>query len=263
MTMIKLKTFARSTGATALAAVMVIAATDSTRAAEVRVLSAAAMQTVLNEIAADFERGSGHKLNFTYTTMGAITHRVLAGETADVIIGSTASMERLAKEGKIDPDSRMRLARVGIGVVVPAGTPKPPIGSAEELKRALLAAKTVVYADPAGGGAAGIHIARLIETLGLADELRAKTKFGAGGDVTEVTLAEGSGALGLTQISEIVGKTGADFVGPLPGELQNYTGVTAGTPSGHLPSRPVASFLRYLQGPKAVAVIKAKGMEVD
>ena len=260
MTMIKLKTFARSTGATALAAVMVIAATDSTRAAEVRVLSAAAMQTVLNEIAADFERGSGHKLNFTYTTMGAITHRVLAGETPDVIIGSTASMERLAKEGKIDPDSRMRLARVGVGVVVPAGTPKPPIGSAEELKRALLAAKTVVYADPAGGGAAGIHVARVIDKLGIAEEVKAKTKYGAGGDVTEVTLAQGPGTLGFTQISEIVEKPAAIFVGPLPDGLQNYTGVIAGVPAGAEPSEAVTAFLAFLQSPRAVSVIERKGL---
>jgi molybdate transport system substrate-binding protein len=235
----------------------------SVSAADINVLSAAAMQSVFKEIAGDFQRTTGHRLVIRYATMGSITERLRRGEDPDLVIGSTQSITSLVQEGQIRADSQVTICKTGVGMVVPAGTPKFEIASVDDFKRALRGARTVVYADPAGGGAAGIHIARLIETLGLADELRAKTKFGAGGDVTEVTLAEGSGALGLTQISEIVGKTGADFVGPLPGELQNYTGVTAGTPSGHLPSRPVASFLRYLQGPKAVAVIKAKGMEVD
>jgi molybdate transport system substrate-binding protein len=195
--------------------------------------------------------------------MGAITERVLGGETADLVIGSTPSIARLVKEGKIDAGSQMTIARVGVGIVVPTGTPKPNITSVEDFKRALLAAKTVVYADPAGGGAAGIHIARVIEKLGIAEQLKPKTIFGAGGDVTEVTLAQGAGTLGLTQISEIVEKRGAEFVGPLPDELQNYTGVTAGTPTGAQQSEAVAAFIKFLKSPVAVAAIEAKGMQAE
>jgi molybdate transport system substrate-binding protein len=239
------------------------AAPQPAGAAEIRVLSAAAMQTVFGMVAGEFERSSGHKLVFVYTTMGAITERVLTGETADVIIGSTQSMERLAKVGRIDAGSRVTIAKVGIGAVVPSGTPKPPIGSADELKRALLGAATVVYAFPAGGGAAGIHIAKVIGQLGIAEQLKPKTRFGQGGDVTEVTLAQGAGAFGMTQISEIVHKPGADFVGPFPAELQNYTGVTAGIPAGAEPAPAVAELIGFLKSPAAIAAIKARGMEVD
>jgi molybdate transport system substrate-binding protein len=232
-------------------------------AADIYVLSAAAMQSVFKEIAGDFQRTTGHKLSIRYATMGSVTERIRRGEHPGLVIGSTQSITSLVQEGKIRADSQVTICKTGVGVVVPAGTPRFEIASADDLKRALRSARIIVYADPAGGGAAGIHIARVIESLGLADELKAKTKFGAGGDITEVTLAEGSGALGMTQISEIVGKMGADFVGPLPGELQNYTGVTAAIPTDLGPSEAVASFIRYLQGPKAVAVIKAKGMEVD
>src|SRR5215475_14010320 len=173
----------------------------------------------------------GRQPGMTYGTMGAITDRVLTGETADLIIGSTQSMERLAKEGKIDPSTRVTFARVGIGAVIPTGSPKVSITSAEELRRALLAAQTVVYASPAGGGAAGIHIARVIEKLGISEQLKPKTRFGAGGDVTEVTIAQGVGTLGMTQVSEIVNKVGAEFVGPFPDELQNYTGITLSIPT--------------------------------
>src|SRR5262249_33114627 len=153
--------------------------------------------TVFKEIIAEFERTSGHRLVITYATMGAINQRVLGGETPDLIIGSTASMAALAKEGKIQPDSRFDICKVGVGIVVPGGI-KPRVTSVEEFNHALLAARTIVFADPAGGGAAGIHVAHVIQKLGLSEQLKPRIKFGAGGDVTEVTLAHGPGSLGLT-----------------------------------------------------------------
>jgi molybdate transport system substrate-binding protein len=184
-------------------------ATHRADAAEIRILSAAAMQTIFKIAGNEFELSSGHKLVFVYATMGAITNRVMAGETADLIVGSTSSMEQLVNAGRIDGGTRVTIAKVGIGAVVATGTPRPTIATVEELRRSLLAAPTVVYAFPGGGGAAGIHIARVIEQLGIAEQLKPKTRFGAGGDVTEVTLAQGPGALGMTQISEIVNKPGA------------------------------------------------------
>jgi molybdate transport system substrate-binding protein len=167
------------------------------------------------------------------------------------------------KEGRLHADSQTTIGEVGVGIVVPSGSAKPRIASIEDFKRTLLAANLIVYADPAGGGAAGIHVARVIERLGLAEHLKPKPKFGAGGDITEVTLAQGEGVLGLTQISEIVEKPGAHFVGPLPDEVQNYTGVTAGIPIGVARSEAVMAFIKFLKSPAAVAVIRGKGMEID
>jgi len=258
---------ARLIGATVLVATLVAPAVavlgNPARAAEVRLLSAAAMQSVLKEIASDFERISGHSLIIDYATMGAIDQRVLGGETADLVIGSSPSISNLVKEGRIRADSQVTICKVGVGLVVASGSPKPQIASLEDFKRALLAAKLIVYAEPARGGAAGIHVARVIEKLGLAEQLSPKTKFGVGGDVTEVTLAQGEGALGLTQISEIVEKRGAEFLGPLPEELQNYTGVAAGIPTGAAPSEGAVALIKFLTSPTAIAVIKAKGMEIE
>jgi molybdate transport system substrate-binding protein len=195
--------------ASATVLVALLGGPNQARSAEIKLLSAAVMQPAFKETIDEFERASGHKLIITYRTMGAITERMLGGETADLVIGSTPSISRLVKEGKIDAESLATIAKVGVGIVVPSGTPKPRVASVDDLRRALLAAKTVVYADPVGGGAAGIHVAQVIEKLGLSEQLKSKTKFGAGGDVTEVTLAQGDGALGMTQISEIAGKPGA------------------------------------------------------
>jgi molybdate transport system substrate-binding protein len=232
-------------------------------AAEIRILSAAAMQSVFKEIAGGFERSSGHRLIFHYGTIGAINQWVMGGEEADLVIGSTLSMPALVKEGKIDAASTVAICKVGAGLVVPAGSPKPAIGSAEDLKRALLAAKFIVFADPVRGGAAGVHIAGVIQKLGITDQTRPKTRLGAGGDITEVTVGLGDGALGLTQISEIVQKPAAEFLGPLPAEFQNYTTFMAGIPAGAEPWGPVAAFLAFLKSPLADAVIRAKGMEPE
>jgi molybdate transport system substrate-binding protein len=259
------KTFRRLGAITRLSllATVLLAGGFPAQAADLHLLSAAAMQTVFNGIAPEFERTSGHKLLISYATMGAITRRMLWGEYPDLVVGSTASIATLAKAGRIRPDTQVTICKVGVGLVVPSDTPKPPLGSVEDFKRALLAAKLVVYADPAGGGAAGIHVARVIEQLGLAEQVKPKTKLGKGGDVTEVALALGEGTLGITQISEIVDKPGAEFVGPMPNELQNYTGVTLGVPADARPSESAAAFIAFVQGPIAAAAIKARGMEPE
>jgi molybdate transport system substrate-binding protein len=245
------------------AALCLLALFASPAAAEdIRLLSAASMQTVLKEVVADFERASGHKVIIRYSTMGAITDRVSGGEEADLVISSPASISILTSRGKIDAATQVTIARTGIGIVVPSDAPKMSIASVEDFKRALLAAKVIVYADPAGGGAAGIHVARTIEKLGMAGQLKPKIKFGAGGDVTEVTLAQGEDALGLTQASEIAGKPGAQLVA-LPEELQNYTGFTAGTPAGAKQSEAVSALIRFLQSPAVAGTMKAKGMQQD
>ena len=230
-------------------------------AEEIRVLSAAVMQTIFKEVADEFERSSRHKVVFAYATMGAITERMLGGESADLVIGSTPSLARLAKEGRVSAQSTVTVARVGVGAVVPSGTPVPAFATPDDVRQALVAAKTVVYANPAGGGAAGIHVAKVIERLGVGEQVKAKTRFGAGGDVTEVVLAQGAGTLGLTQISEIVAKPGVDFVGPLPDSLQNYTGVTAGVPAASTQPAAAAELIAFLKTPVARAAMQRRGME--
>jgi molybdate transport system substrate-binding protein len=232
-------------------------------AAELRVLSAASIQQVFKQVVGDFEQTSGHTIILHYATMGAITERVRNGEQADLVISSRQSIGTLLHEQKIEAGSQSPISKVGVGVVVAAGSPAPVIATVEDLGRALAAATTIVYADPARGGAAGIHIARVIERLGLADRLKPKTVLAAGGDVTEVTLSKGEGAVGMTQISEILGKPGAVFAGPLPRALQNYTMFASGRPVGAQHPEIADALLAFLKSPPAIAAMKATGMEVD
>ena len=232
-------------------------------ATELRLLSAAAMQSVFKNIASEFERTAGHKLAISYGTIGAIAERVQGGESTDLVIGSRLSMPALVKDGKIDGASLVTICTTGIGMVVPQGDSVPPLTSADDFIRAVTDAKVVVYADPVRGGAAGVHIGRVLQRLGISDRLKSQITLAAGGDVTEVTLGQGSGALGMTQVSEIVGKPGAVFVGPLPDSLQNYTVFVAGVPAGTATSPAVRAFIDFLASPTAIAAIKANGMQVE
>jgi molybdate transport system substrate-binding protein len=257
----RLKEFAR----VAALAVLSIAAygLDPAGAGEVRLLSAAAMQSVFKNVVGEFERTAGHRLVISYGTIGGIAQRVQGGESADLIIGSSLSMPGLVKDGKIDAASLVTICTTGIGLVVPRGDAVPPLVSADDFIAAATAAKVVIYADPVRGGAAGVHIARVLRQLGIADRLKSQITLAAGGDVTEVTLAQGSGALGMTQVSEIVGKPAAAFVGPLPDGLQNYTVFVAGVPVGAGASDAVRSLVAFLKGPTVVAPIKANDMQVE
>jgi molybdate transport system substrate-binding protein len=245
------------------AAFILLIASQPVQAEELRLLSAASIQEVFKEILGDFEQASGHKIILQYATMGAITERIRGGEAADLVISSRQSVATLLNEQKIEAGSQRPISKVGVGVVVLSGAPAPTVATIEDFGRVLTAATTIVYADPARGGAAGIHIARIIERLGLADQLKPKTVLAAGGDVTEVTLAQGAGAVGMTQISEIVGKRGAVFAGPLPRELQNYTLFASGRPVGAKHPEIADALLNFLKTPRAIAAMRAKGMEVD
>jgi molybdate transport system substrate-binding protein len=260
----KKKAFAAFSGphvAAFLAFVLAMLLGGTASAAELRVFSPNALHPVLDQVIGEFEKTSGHKVNVLYDNAGAIAKRVRGGETADMIITSVTLLAALEQEGKIQAGSATPVARTGVGIVVRAGAPKMRIATAEDFKRALLAAKTVTYADPAGGGAAGIHVAAVIEKMGIAGQLKPKLRLGKGGDVAAVTLAQGEGAIGMTQISEIVGKPGADFVGPLPEEIQNYTVFAAGIGTGSKQGAPGNAFIKFLKGSSAAAAMKAKGMQ--
>ena len=229
-------------------------------AAEVRVLSAAAMQSVFKEIREEFQRTSGYRLVPHYGTIGAVNEWTIGGEETDLIISSAQSMPSLVYQGKIQPGSQTAICETGIGIVTAAGI-ELSVKSVEDFRRALLAAKLIVYADPARGGAAGIHVAKVIEQLGLTELIKPKLRLAAGGDITEVTLSLGPGVLGITQISEIADKPEAQLAGPLPEQLQNYTVFVAGVPANAPQSKGATAFLKFLRSPKVVAVIRAKGMK--
>jgi molybdate transport system substrate-binding protein len=240
-----------------------LAAPTASDAAEIKVLTSRAMNHVLTELAGAFQRTSEHKIALILAPPAEIRRRILNDEIVDVAMTGGAIIEDLVQHGKITPDSKMTLARVGVGVAVRAGSAKPDITSVEAFKRALLAARSIVYTDPAVSGASGIHFEKVLDRLGIAKEIKAKSILNARAATTPNAeiLARGEAELGIQLISEIVSVPGAELLGPLPAELQAMNVISAGIVTTASEPNAARVLLKFLTSPAAAAVIKATGME--
>jgi molybdate transport system substrate-binding protein len=248
---------------TALAFAVVLMAVGAPRGAacaEIKVLTAGAFKQVLLAMLPEFERQSGHKVIVDNDTVGALTKRVEAGEAFDLAVLTPTAVDSLSKKGKLVPGSGRNLARVGIGVVVKEGAPKPDIGSVDAFKKALLAASSIAYIDPAAGGSSGIYVAGLLDRLGIAAEMKGKSRLISGGAVAE-HVARGEAELGIHQVSEILPVKGIALVGPLPAEIQSYTIYAAGVGANAREADAAKDLLKALTGPSVAEVLRSKGMD--
>jgi molybdate transport system substrate-binding protein len=233
------------------------AVTDAT-AAQIKVLTSVALTSALNEIAPKFEAATGNKLDIGYSLIADIRKRMLAGETADVIILSRPVMDELRKQDKFAPNSVVDVAGTPVALAIRAGAPKPDIGTVEALKTTLLNAKSIAYADPAKGGASGVYFAHVIDQLGIAEQLKSKTILVSGAQSAEM-VAKGEAEIGVGQSSEIVPVAGAQVLGPLPGEFASTTVFTAGIGASSKSPDGAKSLIEFLTGPVAKPVLSAKG----
>jgi molybdate transport system substrate-binding protein len=227
-------------------------------AAEVKVLASVALASALDELIPVFERSSGNKVSAVYGLAADLRKRVLEGEAADVVILTAPAMDDLQKQGKLVPGSLGNVGGTEVSVAARAGAPKPDIGSVDAFKSTLLSARSIVYADPAKGGASGVYFARVLDRLRLAEQLKAKTILVPGAQAAEV-VAKGEAELGIAQASEIVPVSGAQLVGPLPGEFASTTIFAAGVGSGCQSPESAKGFIQFLKGQAAAPILKAMG----
>jgi molybdate transport system substrate-binding protein len=230
------------------------------QAAEVKVLASVALTSTLDQLAPQYETVTGNKLTIVYSLIVDIKKRVLAGETADVIILSRPVMGELQKDGKFAPGPIVNIAATPVAVVVRAGAPKPDISSVAAFKQTLLAAKSIVYADPAKGGASGVVFAHVIDRLGIAEQLKPKTTLVPGAQSADV-VAKGEAEIGVAQTSEIVPVKGARLVGPLPAELGSVTVFSGGIGADSHAPDAAKSLIQFLTGPVAAPVFRSQGLE--
>ena len=233
---------------------------QSAAAAEIKVLTTGAFKQVVVALVPEFEKATGHKVIVDNGTVGQLTQRVEGGEAFDVLVLSPRGIEDFIKKGKIVAGTNANLAKVGVGVMVKAGAPKPNIDSVEAFKQALLKAKSVAYIDPASGGSSGIYVSGLLDKLGIADQIKPKAKLKKGGHVSDL-IESGEAELGIHQMSEIVSQKGVTLVGPLPAAIQNYTTYAVGLGSGARNADAAMAFIKVLTGPSAASVLKSTGME--
>ncbi|MFO1108445.1 MAG: substrate-binding domain-containing protein [Bradyrhizobium sp.] len=230
-------------------------------AAEIKLVCAVALHPAIDALIPDFEKSSGHKVTVAYGTAGAVADRVQKGEAFDIVISSVPMIERLRAQGKVAAGAGVTFAKVGVGAFVRRGAVKPDIGSADAFKRAMLAARSIAYPDPAGGGASGIYVASLLERLGIAGEMKPKTRLLPPTEALYSSVAGGDVEIGFNQISEILAQPTVELAGPLPPAIQNYTQFVPGIVTGSSQVDAGSALVMFLSSPAAQAVLKAKGFE--
>jgi molybdate transport system substrate-binding protein len=178
-----------------------------------------------------------------------------------MLIAPQPGIDALVRAGKVTAANVTVLARAGISVAVRKGSPRPDISSAEAFKRALLAANSITYLNPKDGGASGIHFAKVLDRLEIADQVRAKTVLASKADAIGVMVASGQAEIGVLQFQLLFAVPGIEIVGPLPGELQNTTIFSAAVLGSAKEAEASKALATFLRAPEAAVVFKAMGLE--
>jgi molybdate transport system substrate-binding protein len=241
--------------AAAMGAMIVLSAATA-GAAELTVLAGMGVVSGARDVAAAFERATGHKVIVSFEPGPSLMQRVNSGAPADLVLHYPSAIDDLIKQGKV-VGSRVAFARAGVGVAVKAGAPKPDISTAEAFRRAMLSAKSIAYSR---SGASGIITAKLMERLSIAEQLKDKTMLVDGVPVAEV-VAKGEAEIGLQQINVILPVAGADYVGPLPAELQGYVDFAVGVLAVSKQREAAQALVKFMASPEAAPLIRKSGME--
>jgi molybdate transport system substrate-binding protein len=185
-----------------------------------------------------------------------IKKRIAGGEAFDVAILNPELASELVKAGKVAAGTNTDFVRFGIGVAVRSGTPKPDIATSEALKQAVVNAKSITYTR----GGSGVHFESLLSRWGIADQVKAKAKQVGGGEAIPA-VAKGDIELGIDVLPQILSVPGAELVGPLPADLQNYVTLTVVISPVAKDPAAAKALVDFLKGPAAASLMSAKGME--
>jgi molybdate transport system substrate-binding protein len=242
-----------------LGAIMALAYIPAAAAAEIKVLSAGAIEPGLKAAAAAFQKSTGHEVKITFNTAPQIRKRVGDGEVQDVVIAPPAVIDEFSKAGKLAPE-RANVGRVGMGVAVRPGAPVPDISSTDALKKSVLEAESIVF----NRASTGLYFEGLLKKMGIYDQVEKKTtRYADGAAVMEHVLKGKGREIGFGPITEILlhRDHGLRLVGPLPADAQNYTSYSAGVMTAASAAAAAQEFVRYLGTPAAKAAFVAAGIE--
>src|ERR1700730_7531948 len=228
--------------------------------AELVVFSTIGVRSAAEQLFAQFDKAS-HKLAVTRGTAPMLVKRIEDGDTADVVVLSRAGIDALQKQGKIAAGTDVTLASSGVGIAVKAGAPKPDISTAEALKRTLRAAKSIACSEPSAGGSSGVYFAKLLERMGIAEEMKPKTKYPPPGGFSPNLLMTGAAELAVQQKPELLHVAGAEVIGLLPGDLNVVTEFAAAIMTGNKNGEAGKALREMLQSPGATATFRSKGLD--
>ena len=240
---------------------LLLVQTATAKAAEIKLLCAIALQQLMENLGPKFDEATKHKLNVNIAPLGQALRRLQDGEAYDIVILPQRGIEGLAKDGKIVAGTATGIAVTRIGVGVRQGASKPDISSSEAFKRSMLAAKSITHGNPAYGGISGVHVLKVLERLGITEQMKAKTVLLDKAGLAGVLVTDGKAEIVIQPIQELVVVPGIEVVGPLPEELQDTVTYQAAIIPDAKDVEALKALIAYLRNPGSIAVIKAMGME--
>jgi molybdate transport system substrate-binding protein len=223
---------------------------------KIDVLSGAAVEPGLVAAVGVFQKRTGNDVNIMFATTPEIRRLIGAGAAPDVVIAPPSTLDELAKSGTVDGTARVLLGKVGIGVVVRDGAPVPDVSTTDAFKRAVLGADAVIY----NRASSGLYVEGLLQRLGLAQQIQAKTKRYTGTDMIQPLIKGQGNEIGFMPVAQILKwrGQGLQLAGPLPADIQNHTTYAAEPAPGSEGGR---SFVRFLATAEAKAMFVSAGVE--
>lgn len=224
---------------------------------EIKLMSISAVKEAVMERVAAFERASGHKVTMIWGGTESVSKRIAGGEIVDVVLLAAPNIDKLIEEKKIAAGSRADFAKTGIGVAVRPGLPKPDISTADNLKKAVLEAKSISFST----GASGVYLVELFKRLGISEQIKDKIVQPASGSPVSALLEKGEADLGFQQVSELLHAKGIQYLGPLPPGIQNVTTYSVSLHTAAPAPAAARSLMTFLTAPDSGPVIRSLGME--
>ena len=230
-------------------------------AAEVKVLSAGAVEPGLHKAVELFQKASGHDVKIQFNTAPQIAKRLADGYVADILIAPPGGLKQFAEQGKVVAEGHVAVGKVGAGITVRPGAPVPDVTTTDALKAAVLAADSIVY----NTASTGLYIEKLFDRLGVGEQLKAKTTRHGNGEAVMEHVIKGKGnEIGFGAITEIKlyeAKGRLKLVGPLPADVQNYTSYSAALMSNSPSPDAAKVFMAFLGTPAAKQAFMSAGIE--
>lgn len=245
----------------ALFAATFVALAPPVLAAEIRVLGTGAVMHSVQAITAEFEQETGHKVMAIYGTAGALSKRLEAGEKADVVLTSSGGMHQV--KALLALGEPRIVGRVRMGMAGKPGAQTVDISTPASFKAALLAAAAVAYADPEQGSTTGVHFGKVLEQLGIAEQVRAKGVLGQDGFDVAKAVRDGKAPIGFTQATEILAVPGAEVTGFLPDAYQLVSSYAVALTQEGEKSAAAQAFYARILSPRGVDVFARRGFEVQ
>lgn len=228
------------------------------QAAPLKMLCSNGVRGAILDLKADWEKAVGRPINIEYGATAGLREKIDAGEAFDIAVLTPEATADLIKQGKVMAGTNAEIARVGIGIGIKQGSPKPDASSPEAVKQTLMKAKSITLVKV---GASRAYIDKMYERLGAGDALKAKTVYAETTELAGESVASGKVDLSIMPLSEIPLVKGVVVAAPLPGDLQNYLKFEVSVAAKAKEAATAKKAVAFLTSPAAKKVFKAKGME--